>query len=57
MTDEDNYNRTLVPGEIAPAASVAFDVRTEHAPYAAYEVHAQATQKWQRWTVFARSSV
>jgi hypothetical protein len=57
MTDENNYNRTLVPGEIAPAASVAFDVRTEHAPYAAYEVHAQAAQKWQRWTVLARSSV
>ena len=36
----------LVPGDIAPGASVAFDVCIEHAPYVTYEVQAQATQNW-----------
>jgi hypothetical protein len=35
----------LVPGEIAPGASVTFDLRIEHSPYARYELHVQATQK------------
>lgn len=35
---------TLVPGEIAPEASIDFDLRIEHAPYDTYEVQAQATQ-------------
>jgi len=34
----------LVPGDIAPGVSVAFDVRIARAPYATYEVQAQATQ-------------
>lgn len=35
---------TLVPGEIAPGASVDFDLRIDHAHYARYELHAEATQ-------------
>jgi hypothetical protein len=35
---------TVVPGEVAPEASVSFDLRIEHAPYVRYEVQAQATQ-------------
>jgi hypothetical protein len=35
---------TLAPGEIAPGASVAFNLRIEQAPYVHYEVQAQATQ-------------
>jgi hypothetical protein len=35
---------TLAPGQIAPGASAAFDVRIERAPYVRYEVQAQATQ-------------
>jgi hypothetical protein len=34
----------LVPGDIAPGASVAFDIRIAHAPYATYRVQAQATR-------------
>lgn len=34
----------LVPGEIAPGAGVSFDLRIEQAPYAHYELQAQATQ-------------
>jgi hypothetical protein len=34
----------LVPGEIAPGASVAFDLRVKHEPYANYQLDAQATQ-------------
>jgi hypothetical protein len=34
----------VVPGEIAPGASVVFDMRIEYTPYATYELHAQATQ-------------
>jgi hypothetical protein len=34
----------IVPGEIAPGASVSFDLHIEQAPYAYYEVQAQATQ-------------
>ena len=35
---------TLAPGEIAPGAGVAFNLRIEQAPYVRYEVQAQATQ-------------
>lgn len=35
---------TIVPGEIAPGASVDFDLRIDHAHYARYELHAEATQ-------------
>ena len=35
---------TVVPGEVAPEASVSFDLRIEHAPYVRYELQAQATQ-------------
>jgi hypothetical protein len=34
----------LVPGEIAPGASVSFDLRIEYEPYHRYELHVQATQ-------------
>jgi hypothetical protein len=34
----------VVPGEIAPGASVSFDLRIEQAPYSYYELSAQATQ-------------
>jgi hypothetical protein len=33
-----------VPGEIAPGASVGFDLRIEHAPFASYQLYGQATQ-------------
>ncbi|MBN1887959.1 MAG: hypothetical protein JW850_08200 [Thermoflexales bacterium] len=35
---------TVVPGELAAGASVSFDLRIEYAPYARYQLHAQATQ-------------
>ena len=35
---------TLVPGEIAPGASIAFELHIEQAPYANHELQAQATQ-------------
>ena len=34
----------MVLGELAPGASVSFDVRVEYQPYAAYRLYAQATQ-------------
>lgn len=34
----------IVPGEIAPGAGVSFDLHIEQAPYAYYELQAQATQ-------------
>jgi hypothetical protein len=35
---------TLAPGQIAPGARVAFDVRIEGVPYVRYEVQSQATR-------------
>jgi hypothetical protein len=35
---------TIVPGEIAPGAGVSFDLHIEQAPYAHYELQAQAMQ-------------
>jgi hypothetical protein len=35
---------SIVLGEVAPGASVPFDVRIEYQPYARYELYAQATQ-------------
>jgi hypothetical protein len=35
---------TLAPGNTAPGASVAFELRIEQAPYVRYEVQAQATR-------------
>jgi hypothetical protein len=34
----------VVPGEIAPGASVAFDLRMEYEPYTEYRLTAEATQ-------------
>jgi hypothetical protein len=35
---------TLVLGEIAPGASVSFDLRIPYEPYAHYQLHVQTQQ-------------
>jgi len=35
---------TRVLGDVAPGASVSFDLRIEHEPYATYQLYAQATR-------------
>jgi hypothetical protein len=35
---------TFVLGDVAPGASVSFDLRIEHEPYSTYQLYAQATQ-------------
>ena len=34
----------IVPGQIAPGASVSFDVRVKYEPYSSYQLNAEATQ-------------
>jgi hypothetical protein len=42
--DVVSVGSAIVLGEIAPGASVQFDVRVEYQPYARYELYVQATQ-------------